>query len=283
MRKALRWLGYVVGALLALLLLAAGWVWFASSQKLNARVAPRPERLTAATPAALADIERRARTLGCISCHGEGLRGKVFFDSAAFARMHAPNLTQVAATASDQQLAQGIRQGIGADGRSLLVMPSEAYQHLNDAETSALIAYIRRLPRAGQPSPPRKVGPIGRFVLASSGFPTSPALSAEYRKRPAVDLGAGHALGRYLALTTCSSCHGSDFGGRRVSPEIDAPNLDIAGAYDLPAFTRLLREGAAPGGKPVKEMSRIAREDSRFYSDEEIAALHGYLVARAQR
>jgi hypothetical protein len=57
----------------------------------------------------------------------------------------------------------------------------------------------------------------------------------------------------------------------------------IAGAYDLPAFTRLLREGVAPGNKPLKEMRRIAREDSRFYTDTEIAALHGYLVARAQR
>jgi hypothetical protein len=62
-----------------------------------------------------------------------------------------------------------------------------------------------------------------------------------------------------------------------------APDLTIAGAYDLPAFARLLREGVAPGNKPVKEMSRVAREDSRFYKDEEIGALHAYLVARAQR
>ena len=57
----------------------------------------------------------------------------------------------------------------------------------------------------------------------------------------------------------------------------------IAGAYDLPAFTRLLREGVAPGNKPVPRMRIVAREDSRFYTDEEIAALHAYLVARAQR
>jgi hypothetical protein len=31
-----------------------------------------------------------------------------------------------------------------------------------------------------------------------------------------------------------------------VSPEINAPSLDIAAAYDLDAFRRLLREGVAP-------------------------------------
>lgn len=283
MARALRWLGYLVGALLVLLLLAAAWLWFASNQKLNARGTPRAERLVQPTPAAMADIERRARTLGCVSCHGEGLRGQVFMDEAILARFHASNLTQVAARAPDQLIARAIRQGIGTDGRALLVMPSEAYQHLTDEETSALVAFIRRLPRAGEASPARSIGPLGRFGIATGGFPTTPALAAEYRQRPAADLGAGHAFGRHLARTTCSGCHGSDLGGRKVSPEIDAPDLAIAGAYDLPAFTRLLREGVAPGGKPLKVMRGVARDDSRFYTDEEIAALHAYLVARAQR
>ncbi len=283
MARALRWVGYAVGALLLLLLLGAAWLWFASNRTLNAAVPQRPERLVQPTPAAMANIERRARTLGCISCHGEGLSGKVFMDSAIFARVHAPNLTAVAARATDQQLARGIRQGIGADGRALLIMPSEAYQHLTDEETSALVAFIRGLPRAGQPSPRRSLGPIARFAVASGGFQTSPALVAQYQQRPAADLGAGHALGRHLARTTCSGCHGSDLAGRQVSPEINAPDLTIAGAYDLPAFTRLLREGVAPGNKPLKEMRQVARNDSRFYTDEEIAALHAYLVARAQR
>ena len=283
MSRALRWLGYVVGALVVLVLLAAAWLWVASNQKLNAPATPRAERLVQPTPAAMADIERRARTLGCISCHGEGLRGQAFLDDAKVARVHATNLTQAAARATDQQLARAIRQGIGTDGRSLVIMPSEAYQHLTDEETSALVAFIRRLPRTGSASPHRSVGPLGRLGLATGSFQTSPALAAAYRQRPAPDLGHSHAFGRYLAQTTCSGCHGSDLGGRKVSPEIIAPSLDIAGAYDLPAFTRLLREGVAPGGKHLKEMPRVARDDSRFYTDEEVAALHAYLVARAQR
>lgn len=283
MAKALRWLAYLVGALVVLLLIAAAWLWFASNQKLNERPTPRIERLVQPRPAALADGERRARTLGCLSCHGEGLAGKSFLDDAKIARLHASNLTEVARRATDQQLAQAIRQGIGTDGRPLLVMPSEAYQYLTDEETAALVAYIRGLPRAGQPSPPRRIGPLARFGLATGRFLTTPKLAAEYRQRPAADLGPNTSLGRHLALTTCSGCHGGDLGGRRVSPEMTTPDLAIAGAYDLPAFMRLMREGVAPGGKQLKVMRGVARNDSRFYRDAEIAALHAYLVARAQR
>jgi mono/diheme cytochrome c family protein len=283
MAKALRWLGYIVGALLVLLLLAAAWLWFASNQQLNAAVPSRPERLVQPSPAAMADVERRARTLGCLSCHGEGLRGQLFMDEPMVARVYASNLTAVAARATDQQLARGIRQGIGADGRPLVIMPSEAYQHLTDEETSALVAFIRRLPRTGEPSPPRRVGPLGRLGLVTGDFQIIPKTVADYRKRPAVDLGPRHALGRHLAQTTCAGCHGSDLSGRQVSPEIDAPDLMMAGAYDLPAFTRLLREGVGAGGRPLTEMRRVAAADSRYYTDEEIAALHAYLVARAQR
>jgi mono/diheme cytochrome c family protein len=283
MARALRWFGYAVGALLVLLLLAAALLWFASNRKLNAEVSPRSERLVQPTPAAMADIGRRARTLGCISCHGEGLSGKAFLDDAKVARLHATNLTEVATRANDQQIARAIRQGIGSDGRSLLVMPSEAYQYLTDEETSALIAYIRRLPRSGEPSPPRRLGPLARLGIAKGSFRTAPVMVADYRQQTAPALGPDTDAGRHLALTTCSGCHGGDLAGRQVSPEMTSPDLTIAGAYDLPAFTRLMRDGVAPGGKHLKTMRDVARNDSRFYTDEEIAALHAYLVARAQR
>lgn len=283
MRVAARWLSYILGIVVLLALLAAAWVWFASRRVLAEAVPIQPERLVPATPAALADAQRRARTLGCVSCHGEDLAGKPFLDDAKIARIHATNLTEVASRASDEQLAQAIRQGVSADGRALLVMPSEAYQFLTDEETAALVALIRSKPRRGGPSPRPSVGPLGRIGLVNGKFETAPALVAAYRGRPPVDLGAGHALGRHLARTTCAGCHGSDLGGRAVSPDNVAPDLAIAGAYDLAAFTRLLREGAAPPGRDIRVMKRIAAEDSRFYTDREIAALHAYLVARAQR
>ncbi|HYI42639.1 MAG TPA: c-type cytochrome [Sphingomicrobium sp.] len=283
MRIALRWLGYAVAALLVVALLVAAWVWFASSRALAEAASVRPESLAELAAVDLADAERRARTLGCVSCHGEGLTGRPMIDDPKVARLHSPNLTVLAARASDQQLAQAIRQGVGVDGKPLFVMPSEAYQFLTDQEVAVLIAYIRSLPKRGAASPPPAIGPLGRIGIVTDKFQTAPALVASYRARPAADLSEQYGRGRHLAMTTCSGCHGSDLSGRVVSPEINAPSLDIAGAYDLEAFKRLLREGVAPPGREIREMARVAREDSRFYTDGEIAALHAYLVARAQR
>src|SRR5919106_1466576 len=102
MAKLLRWTGYVLGVVLLLALLAAAYIWVASSQRLNARVTPNPERLATPTPAQLADGPRQLRVLGCISCHGEGLRGELMFDEPKVAQVYAPNLTLIAANASDQ-------------------------------------------------------------------------------------------------------------------------------------------------------------------------------------
>ena len=283
MRMVLRWLGYLIAALLLVLLLGAAWVWFSSSRALGATPEVQPEKVTRAASVDLAEAERRARTLGCVSCHGEGLTGKPLIDDPKVAVLHAPNLTHVAAEASDQQLAQAIRQGVGHKGNALYAMPSEAYQFLSDEEMSALIGYIRSLPKKGAASPPRSVGPLGRIGIMTGKFESTPKLVADYKARPAPDVGPNHKLGRHLVMTTCSGCHGSDLTGRVVSPQINAPSLDIAAAYDLPAFTRLLREGVAPAGREIREMKNVARSDSRYYTDEEIAALHAYLVEWAQR
>ena len=85
------------------------------------------------------------------------------FSEPKIAEVHAPNLTLIAAKANDQQLARGIRQGIGADGRPLLVMPSAQYARLGDAEVAALVAAIRELPRGGVQTPAISLGPIGRL------------------------------------------------------------------------------------------------------------------------
>ena len=283
MTKVLRWTGYVLGVFLLLALLAAAYVWVASDRKLNAQVEARPERLVVPTPAQLADGPRQLRILGCVSCHGEGLRGKLFFDEPNVAQVHAPNLTLIAAKATDQQLAQAIRQGVSHDGRALFIMPSAQYSRLMDGEVTALISAIRVQPRGGEQTPGIKLGPIGRIGVAMGKFKTQPNVVAEYAQNMPADLGPQFAKGRHLAMTNCSECHGSSFRGAEPKPELKAPDLSIVGAYDLPAFTKLMRAGVPPSGKDLELMDDVARGDFSHYTDEEIAALHAYLVERAKR
>src|SRR5690349_20176844 len=80
MAKLLRWTGYVLGAFLVLLLIAAVAVWLISARQLG-HVVRKPERLAQPTAAQVADAPRQLRILRCLDCHGEGLRGTLFFNA----------------------------------------------------------------------------------------------------------------------------------------------------------------------------------------------------------
>src|SRR5215217_9567340 len=97
MRKFLKWLGYGGLALVALALIVALWIWFVSWRAIGSTDAPVAERLARPSAMQLADAPRQARVLGCVSCHGAGLRGHLMFDAPGVATIWAPNLTLIAA------------------------------------------------------------------------------------------------------------------------------------------------------------------------------------------
>ena len=283
MRKVLRWLGYGIGALALFVLLFALWAWFASSRVLGRVHEAAPERLSRPTALQLADAGRQARINGCISCHGDRLQGRMMFDGGPFGKVWAPNLTELAARASDQQLAQALRQGIGHDGRALFVMPSPMYSRLSDQEVAALIAWIRAQPRHGEAVSPNQWGPVGRIVLALGKLPSAVDRMEEFRIRQPFDTGPEHQAGRRIAATVCSECHGPDLSGGEPAPDVLAPGLSLVGAYDPAQFTRLLRTGVPPGGRDLGLMRQIAVEDTSHMTDAEIAQLYHYLRARSER
>lgn len=281
MAKALRWFGFLAGLLILVVILAVAWIWIASSLAMGRTHEGVPEKLLTPTAAQLADAPRQLKILGCISCHGEGLRGDILFSEPNVADVYAPNLTLIAAKASDQQLARAIRQGIGTDGRPLFAMPSAQYARLGDTEVAALIAAIRALPAGGKQVAPINVGPIGRLGLATGKFPSQPEEIERFRADMPAYVGAQFEEGRKLAMVNCAECHGPSFKGGEPKPGLKAPDLVVAGAYDLPEFRRLFRTGVPTGNRKLKMMSDIARRDLSHYTDAEIAAIHAYLQERA--
>jgi mono/diheme cytochrome c family protein len=269
--------------LVGVLLLAAVGIFGVSEFKLRARPTPAPSRLSVPTAAQTADGPRQLHVLGCFTCHGEGLRGDVFIDEPGVAIVYAPNLTLIAAKASDAQLDQAIRQGIGHDGRSLLIMPAEGYQFMTDSEVAAVISAIRALPKGGKETPKASVGLKGRLGLALGKFNTAPKLVRTFRENQTADLGPQFARGRHIVAVNCAECHDPQLHGQEVEPGVVSADLEIVGAYDLEQFKKLLREGIPPSGKDIGLMGRVARRDFKYLTDEEIAAIHAYLVERAQR
>lgn len=284
MRTALRWTGYVVAALLLIILIAVAAVWAISARKLSQTVEAKHERLIPMQQANLEEGQHLVLTRACAECHGgPGLGGAKFLDVPNVATLYAPNLPLLAKTVDDQQLAQAIRQGISHDGRALLIMPSESYSSLTDAETAALVKAIRALPATGTQTPPPRFGAMGRFALAAGKLKTGPTLVEEYAGAQAANLGPQYAAGRHIAVTVCSGCHGPTLAGKEAEPGVIAPDLNVTGAYDLPAFARLMRTGLPPSNRELKMMTGVSQKAFKHFTDEEIAGLHAYLVERAKR
>jgi mono/diheme cytochrome c family protein len=82
------------------------------------------------------------------------------------------------------------------------------------------------------------------------------------------------AVGKYLALTSCSECHGMDLRGQ---PTFGAPSLMIAAGYPDADFATQMRAGVALGGRKLDLMREVALERFAHLTDDEVQALHRYL------
>jgi cytochrome c553 len=283
MRRLMKWLGIAAGGVAVLAICAAAYVWIGSELILNARHPVRPEPLPKPSPAAVAGALHQMRVMGCTSCHGEGLRGKLMFEQANVARVYAPNVPLLIADMTDEQVAQAMRQGVRPDGRAMWVMPAKVIARLDREETAAIIAYLRTLPRTGRQTPPIEILPLGRVGLVTRKFSPEPAHLAAYKASYPVDLGPELAAGRKFAAVVCAECHGPALGGMTMEDGNTPPDLKVVGAYDLPAFTTLMRTGKPIGGRDLGLMTAISKENLVHMTDAEIADLYAYLKARADR
>ena len=279
MKRVLKWAGYGLASLAGLLLMTVVGAFAASEAIIRWPVARPATHMVASADAGAVQRGRKIAVVqGCHNCHGARFEGALFHDEPAIVRAWAPNLTLAAAHQSDAELDAAVRHGVAADGRRLWIMPSEAFAHLTDQETSDLVAYLRSFRPAGVTHPAVQVGPIGRLGVLLGKFRSAPQLIAEESAVP-VELGPRHAGGRALARA-CVECHGQDLKG---DSGVGAPDLTIAASYDRADFERLLRTGVAAGNRKVGLMSEIAPARFNVLSSQEIGELHEYLKARAAR
>ncbi len=277
MRGLLRWVVVVLSSLLALIVVTYAVVYILSERILRRTYDVPTVTISVPTDAeSIVEGRRLATIRGCFGgCHGKNAQGAVMFDEPMIARIVAPNLTASFRQYSDAQLAVIIRRGLRPDGRSVLVMPSEEFMWLTDGDLGRIMAFLKSLPPAEGPAPSIATGPLGRIGLVTGKFKTVAQLIAD-AKPPAEAKGEQATLGRYLARTTCASCHGTDLRGAST-PDFVAPDLRIAGAYSLEQFTDLMRKGEAIGGRKLATMGPWARQALAQLKDEEIAALYRYL------
>jgi mono/diheme cytochrome c family protein len=272
-------LGRILSGAALTLLAAVLFFWTATSLQL-ARLDPLPPPAVSASasPGAVERGERLSILYGCSGCHGETLQGDYVWDEPGIATVHAANLSRAIWSYDDGELARAIRGGVRHDGRPLWAMPSESWVEVTNAEMSDLLAFLRTHQPAGDPTPTPIMTLRGRWQLLTGELRLSPHYVAEALRTPAVDLGPAHAVGRHLAATVCSECHAPDLGGH----EGFTPDLSLAASYDLAGFTRLLRTGQPMDDRDLGLMAEVARDRFSHLTDEEIASMHAYLLARAE-
>ena len=278
MKRFLRWTGIAAGGLVGLLLIACAVLYLLSERALR-RTYPIPAvTLTVPTDAAaVAEGQRLTAIHDCFGCHGKEGAGAVMFDEPVIARLVAPSLPAAVQKYNDAELAAIVRNGVRPGGRSMLVMPSEAFVELTDADLGRIIAYLRTLPMAPGPAAATSLGPAGRAGVAMGKFKVVAELIAETVPPPVATTDEAK-FGRYLARTVCGGCHGPDLRGAS-NPEFTSPSLQAVTAYSPEAFARLMRTGVPLGEQKLKTMGPVAVKNLSKLNDAEIAALYSYLHA----
>jgi cytochrome c553 len=231
MRRWVRRLGLAVAGLVGLSLLLVvvlSVISYVRQQRRYTLVVP-----PLAIPSDSATIQRGQHLVTavgfCTDCHAADLGGKVMVDRLLTARLAAANLTRGAgglgASYTDEDLVRAIRHGVGKNGKSLIFMPAEVFQHMSDADLAAVIAYLHTVPPVDHAVPPPRIGPLFR-VLHIVGFPLLPAERVDHHATAApTSLAAPSARGRNWIFATryargdgrMGACCGSRCRGRTLA------------------------------------------------------------------
>lgn len=290
--KVLKRIGIILGSLIGLLIILVAVLHFVG----RSRLASAPE--VAASPvtiptdaAAIAWGEHLAQAvIPCAECHGQNLEGTVFIDEAPIGYIAAPNLTAgaggVGATYTDADWEKAIRHGVGGDGRTLGIMPSNHFAPMSDEDLGALIAYLKSVPPVDNELGQRDIIFPGTILFGVLGYNTLPVVKIDHENVGSVKPAAGVTAeyGQYLVnIGACRECHADNLAGN-VDPNGPplGPNLTPGGelqGWTEADFLRLFREGVKPTGTAVSD--EMPWRTYGQMSDEELQAIWNYLQSVA--
>lgn len=299
MRRILRWVGIVVAGLLGLIVLAFIGLSVAGATRINRTYEVAVEPLDIPSDQAAVDRGRHiAESISlCVGCHGDNLAGSVLDDDQPIVTIAPSNLTAgqggVGSSFSDADYVRAIRHGLDPDGRPLMIMHSDYYNHLNRQDLAAVIAFIRSMPPVDNQIPATAPGPVGRAMLPLGVFdempiPLFPAEVIDHDAPLADGPPPGETAEYGLYLTTialCTMCHGTELtGGPPLEPEAAAaPSLVMhaaPGGWSAQDFISTLRSGVTPDGRAL-DAEAMPWEFYAKMTDTELRAIWLYLESLA--
>ena len=284
--KVLKWVGIAIGGLVGLVVVALVVVWFLAGARINKTYDIQVKPVSVPTDeAAVARGRHVVRSFGlCQECHGENLEGDVMEDDPVFGRLVGRNLTPgkggIGGSRSDLDFVRAIRHGVGTDGKSLIIMPADAFYHLSDADLGAVIAYLKALPPIDNELPGTRLGPLGRlFALTSSSVLVALEIDHTGQRPAAPPQGVTTEYGKYLGRS-CLFCHGADLSGEGgAAVGLPPPNLTRGGQlgnWSEADFFKTMRTGVTPTGHELDSVEMPWKSFARL-TDDELRAIRLYL------
>lgn len=281
-------LGGIAAGLVTLILGAATTAAFVGYSRVNASYNDRhpvASVAVASSPDRITHGEKFARTCaGCHSANGQlPLTGQNFGEGGPpIGTLYAPSLTPAHFKDwSDGEIIRAIREGVSKDGRSLIIMPSQAFHNLSDDDAQALVAYLRSQPPDVPNTPAKQINLVGAIMFGTV-LPPQIFSVQEPIKSPVVAPQAGVTpeYGKYIASLGCQDCHGAQLAG--LTGPVDpngaphGPNLTtLKDRYSEADFVKTLRTGVKPDGKALSE--EMPWKDLEKLSDDDFKALYAYI------
>ena len=287
MSKVLRWIGIVLGSLVALVVVAALVLNIVATRRLNRSYPIEAEAISIPNDdASLARGNYLANAM-CSGCHGEDLAGALLFEQALVAAVYAPNITPSEAGVgafSDADYVRAMRHGIDPDGRPYMIMPSEVIINWSEEDLGATIAYLKSLPPNENPTPERTIGILGRVLMPLGAF--GDIFPAEYIEhdlpfpvRP--EIGPNAEYGAYFAAAMfCTLCHGDDMMGGPPPGSIPSagqvPPVVQAAGWSTEAFITTVTTGVTPYGGQL-DSERMPWDLFANFNREDLEAVHLFI------
>ena len=228
--------------------------------------------------ASIKEGERLTRIAHCAHCHGDKFSGGVVTKVDYIAEFIAPNITSILPGYTNEELERLIKDGVKKNGQSVYVMPSIMYHGMREESIAKIIAYLRTIqpiPSTPGVSASTTYYPLGRLQIIENKIPSMASTYNHNAPGQVVQFDtAGIAFGKYLVMTSCTSCHGIDLKGKKGF----TPDLIIATAYTKDKFLHLLNTGEGGlGRKTLGMMSDIAKGHLCYLHNNEMCAIYAYL------
>jgi cytochrome c553 len=283
----------VLGAVVALLLVAGGLFVFVECSKFDASLAkvydvPIPSIARSTDAAVLARGKHVAESIaGCTvtACHGADFGGGTTTDLGPVGKFCPPNITgsNLGAAYSDGELARLVQHGVKKDGTTVRMMPMMDLTWLPDSDVLALVSYLRTVPNVQRDNGATVVGTLGKILDRQDKFVWDVARRIDHTARdvappPEPTVAYGERLARL-----CTGCHGHGLsGGRLPGAPSDIPiplNLtsDATGmrGWTFDDFAKVMKTGVRKNGKTLDPFMPI--EAWKNFDDTEMHALWAYL------